>query len=238
MVSAYQHGHTVTKRLSFDILDTTTRARLIALGVAELARELARISEVTVVPVVPVAAPQRARQITKVVSTPPAWALSLGGAFRIAIHAHMLASGGRMVGERRAASWLAVTLAGEGTTADRSIAGGTLRWNHAAVELGTRAFRVSGLLRLFAEVAIAGTLDKLAGRASEVGVRGDSFSVPNASVRAGMGGELRFLRRGLVALSLDAHLMLRSLRAQNAGAPTTQIGPTLLGANLTAGVQW
>ncbi len=235
MVRGTRGGNTVAKRMPFDTLDTATRARLVALGVAELARELSRMPTATATPGV---APKPHAEVTRSLPTPVGWALSLGPTLRAAPSARMIALGGRMVGELRATSWLAVTLAGEGTTAERSIRGGSLRWSRAAVELGARALLGSGLRRFYAEAAIAGSLEHLSGHPNESGVRGGRFSAANTVARAGLGGELQVLRRGLVALTLDAHRMLRSLKARNTGEQTIQVGPILLGASLTAGARW
>jgi hypothetical protein len=235
MVRGTRRDNTATKRMAFDPLDTATRGRIVALGVAELVRELSRMPTAAAAPY---QAPKPLPRLNKGPSMPPAWAVSLGPTLRAAPSARMIALGGRMTGERRATSWLVVTLTGEGTTAERSIPGGALRWSRAAVELGARASVARGLLRFYAEGAIGGAFEHLSGRANEIAVRGARFSATNAVARAGLGGELPFLRRGLVSLTLDAHRMLRSLKARNMGEQTIQIGPLLLGGSLTVGARW
>jgi hypothetical protein len=233
VVRASRLGLALDKRLPFDTFESTTRARLVALGVAELVRELARL---------PITAPAPAADAEQPVSHPkpriPSWTFSVGPSLRYAPRARLLALGGRTLGERRIGGGFSLTLAAEGTTAERAIRDGALRWNHAALELGARGLTTRGVFRFYAEAALAGSFEHLSGQARATGVQGDSFSTTNALARTGLGADLTFLRHGLIALTLDALAMLRTLRAENVGVQTISIGPVLLGATLVIGARW
>jgi hypothetical protein len=222
--------HEADKTLPVAAVDSSSRPRLVALAVAELVRELERLS------VLP-PRPPRARPLPPA-PQPDVYALRLGPTLVLPLRGGLLGVGATLAGQLALGPWLAVGLSVEASQAQKQISGGTLRWRSAGAGAFVRGSLLLPRATPFAELALLGVLDELAGEARLASRQGASFRAASFATRLALGVELPFAKRGVGALSLGMLRKSRSLRADSEGRPSTSVGPWFASASLSAGVRW